>query len=72
LQANFQIRPVFAQEFLGLLQGFILGQMWCSLGLTTNGPDYNKLLSHLCFPELMKNDHWMEQLHSLTEIFGLR
>jgi hypothetical protein len=63
LQADFQIRPVFAQEFLGLLQGFILGQMWCSLGLTTNGPDYSKLLYHLSFPELMKDDHRMEQLH---------
>jgi hypothetical protein len=45
---------MLAQELFGLLQGCILGQMPCSHGLTTNAPDYNKLLCHMSFPEPMK------------------
>jgi hypothetical protein len=44
---------MLAQQLLGLLQGCILGQMWYRFGLTTNGPDYHKLLCHVSFPEPM-------------------
>jgi hypothetical protein len=55
VQADFQITPMLAQELFGLLQGCILGRMRCPHGLTTNGPDHNKLLYHASFPEPMKH-----------------
>jgi hypothetical protein len=42
---------MFAQELFGLLQGRVLRQMLCSRGFATDGPDYNKLLCHMSFPE---------------------
>jgi len=42
---------MLGQEIFGLLQGCTLGRIRYPTGLTTDGPDYNKLLCHLSFPE---------------------